>query len=89
MAYGPDRFCFIFLGGNSNESKSCGLRLKLDFNRRPEGLDLRPKDLDLRISESEDMDLPLWDLTTSLVAANWMNKSTLEVTEASIGKKIL
>ena len=31
-------------------------------------LDLRPVDLDLTISESEnlDSDLPLWDLTTSL-----------------------
>jgi hypothetical protein len=46
-----------------------------DLDLRPVGSDLRPKDLDLTISESEDsdlkeedlgVDLPLWDLTTSL-----------------------
>ena len=61
--YEPDRFCF-FLGGNSNERKNCGLGLELDLNSWPE-------DLELRISESEDLeeedfDLLLWDLTTSL-----------------------
>ena len=38
-------------------------------------LDLRPKDLDLTISEKvdleeEDLDLPLWDSTTSLALSN-------------------
>jgi len=65
--YGADRFClFLGLGGKSNESETCGLALELDLN-------LWPVDLDFMISESEDMDLkkedldlPLWDLTTSL-----------------------
>ena len=48
-----------------------------DLNLRPVDLDLRPMDLDLTISKSEDLhldsdlekedlDLPLWNLTTSL-----------------------
>jgi len=62
--YGAESFC-LFLGGKSNESETCGLGLELDWN-------LRPVNLDLTISESEDLgeedlDLPLWDLTTSLV----------------------
>jgi len=71
--YGADRF-YLFLGGKSNESETCGLGLEL-------GLNLRPVDLDLTISESEvfdldldleeedlalDLDLPLCHLTTSL-----------------------
>jgi len=54
--YGADKFR-IFLGGMSNESETCGLGLKLDLNLWP---------VDLTISESEDLDLPLWDFTTSL-----------------------
>jgi len=36
----------------SNESETCGLGLELDLSLRP---------VDLTISESEDLDLPLWD----------------------------
>jgi len=42
-------FC-LFLGGKSNESETCGVRLELDLNLRPMDLDLRPLDLDLTIS---------------------------------------
>jgi len=48
----------------------------VDLDLRSKDLDLQPMDLDLTISESEDLDLkeedsdlnlPPWDLTTSLV----------------------
>jgi len=63
--YGADKFC-LFLGGKSNESETCGLGLESDLNLRPVDLNLtisESEDLDL---EEEDLDLSLWDLTTSL-----------------------
>jgi len=52
--YGVDKFC-LFLGGKSNESKTCGLLgLELDINLRPMDLDL-----ELTISKSENSDLDL------------------------------
>ena len=44
-------FC-LFLDGNLNERKNCGGGLEQYLN-------LRPGDLDLRISESEDLDSDL------------------------------
>ena len=46
--------------------------LDLNLDLKPVDSDLRPMYLDLTISNSEDlekgdMDLPLWDLTTSLL----------------------